>query len=61
MKIFFKYSEVKFGESVCMKIETMYPFRGISKWESGGLHLNCGNRADWVSHTRAIPPSFNSG
>lgn len=39
MKIFSKYSEVgSFGRiGVCMEVETMYPLRGISKWEPGGL------------------------
>lgn len=41
----------------------MYPLHG--NFEMGtsrsARRLNCGNRADWVSHTRAIPPSFNSG
>jgi len=37
MKISFKFSEVRFEESVYMKVETMYPLRGISQWEPGGL------------------------
>lgn len=42
---------------------SMYPLHGNLEMGTrrSARRLNCGNRADWVSHTRAIPPSFNSG